>query len=140
MSNTTTTSPPQPITSTTLTNTSTALLPTPNSNLSHYNNELIKILEDLRERREELNRSLLADEEEKASIAKEISRLTNRLTNINEQIIKKEQAKKQYDETIKQSEEAYIHIRDSSEKLLNVLKKERDTLGKKRITGGGYAT
>ena len=39
-------------------------------NLTTYNSELVKCIEDLREQREELNRGILKDEEEKAKIQK----------------------------------------------------------------------
>ena len=38
--------------------------------LQNYNNELVRCIDDLREKREELNRSILRDEEEKAKIQK----------------------------------------------------------------------
>lgn len=38
--------------------------------LQNYNNELVKCIEDLREKREEVNRQILAEEEEKAKIQK----------------------------------------------------------------------
>jgi Sjoegren syndrome nuclear autoantigen 1 len=38
--------------------------------LQNYNNELVKCIEDLREKREEVNRAMLKDEEEKAKIQK----------------------------------------------------------------------
>ncbi len=40
------------------------------TSLQSYNNELVKCIEDLREKREELNRAILRDEEEKAKIQK----------------------------------------------------------------------
>lgn len=40
------------------------------SSLTTYNSELVKCIEDLREQREELNRSILKDEEEKGRIQK----------------------------------------------------------------------
>jgi hypothetical protein len=40
------------------------------ASLTTYNNELVACIEDLREKREELNRSILRDEEEKAKIQK----------------------------------------------------------------------
>jgi len=40
------------------------------ASLTTYNSELVKALEDLREQREEMNRSILRDEEEKARIQK----------------------------------------------------------------------
>lgn len=38
--------------------------------LQNYNNELVKCIEDLREKREEVNRAILKEEEEKAKIQK----------------------------------------------------------------------
>lgn len=40
--------------------------------LQNYNNELVKCIEDLREKREEVNRTILKEEEEKAKIQKVI--------------------------------------------------------------------
>ena len=37
--------------------------------LQNYNNELVKCIEDLREKREEVNRSIAKDEEEKGTPA-----------------------------------------------------------------------
>ena len=54
--------------------------------LSNYNQELVACIEDLREKREELNRSLLRDEEEKSKIQKELSTLTERLSRLNEDL------------------------------------------------------
>ena len=41
--------------------------------LQNYNNELVKSIEDLREKREEVNRQILKEEEEKAKIQKDVS-------------------------------------------------------------------
>ena len=38
--------------------------------LQNYNNELVKCIEDLREKREEVNRSIAKDEEEKGAPAR----------------------------------------------------------------------
>lgn len=50
-------------------------------------------IEDLREKREELNRSLLRDEEEKSKIQKELSTLTERLSRLNEDLARKMQVR-----------------------------------------------
>ena len=47
--------------------------------LQNYNNELVKCIEDLREKREEVNRAMLKDEEEKAKIQKVTSLFVDRL-------------------------------------------------------------
>ena len=51
--------------------------------LQGYNNELVKCIEDLREKREELNKLILKDEEDKAKVQKEIAVLTDRLKKVN---------------------------------------------------------
>ena len=51
--------------------------------LQNYNNQLVKCIEDLREKREEVNRQILTEEEEKAKIQKDLSILTDRLSKIN---------------------------------------------------------
>ena len=48
--------------------------------LQNYNSELVRSIEDLREKREELNRQIDSDEHEKAGIVKEVTTLTNRLS------------------------------------------------------------
>lgn len=53
------------------------------STLQGYNNELVKCIEDLREKREELNKLILKDEEDKAKVQKEIALLTDRLKKVN---------------------------------------------------------
>ena len=47
--------------------------------LQNYNNELVKCIEDLREKREELNKQIMKEEEDKGKIQKELSLLTDRL-------------------------------------------------------------
>lgn len=38
------------------------------ASLQNYNNELVKCIEDLREKREEINRQILKEEEEKVRV------------------------------------------------------------------------
>uniref|UniRef100_A0A7S1AQI8 13 kDa deflagellation-inducible protein n=1 Tax=Noctiluca scintillans TaxID=2966 RepID=A0A7S1AQI8_NOCSC len=100
--------------------------------LQNYNNELVKSIEDLREKREELNRQILKEEEDKAKIQKELSALTDKLGKINQSLCTKGQARNEYDKTIQDTEAAYMKILESSQTLLHVLKKESVNLTKKR--------
>ncbi|CAK9033973.1 13 kDa deflagellation-inducible protein [Durusdinium trenchii] len=102
------------------------------ASLQNYNNELVKCIEDLREKREEVNRQILKDEEEKAKIQKDLSLLTDRLSKVNEGLAKRVQARSDYDRTIKETEAAYMKILESSQTLLHVLKRESVNLGKKK--------
>eukprot|EP00466_Bigelowiella_natans_P003094 jgi/Bigna1/36200/e_gw1.13.191.1 len=81
--------------------------------LQNYNNELVKCLEDLREKRETLN--------------KELQR-------INERLAKKTSARNDFDMTIQETEGAYMKILESSQTLLHVLKRESVNLSKKKQT------
>ena len=141
-------------------------------------------IEDLREKREELNRSLLRDEEEKSKIQKELSTLTERLSRLNEDLARKmqvrgrgagragsgragsaqgqqaaadkrgsllcfthtahtppttpftplpfPQARVEFDQTIQETEAAYMKILESSQTLLSVLKRESVNLTKRK--------
>ena len=79
--------------------------------LQNYNNQLVKCIEDLREKREEVNRQILTEEEEKAKIQKDLSILTDRLSKINESLSRKNQARNEYDKTIQETEAAYAKVR-----------------------------
>ncbi len=81
------------------------------ASLQNYNNELVKCIDDLREKREEVNRQILASEEEKAKIQKDLSILTERLQKINENLVRKTQARNEYDKTIQETEAAYMKVR-----------------------------
>eukprot|EP00938_MAST-03A_sp_MAST-3A-sp1_P002615 g2615.t1 len=100
--------------------------------LQNYNNELVKCIEDLREKREEVNRQILKEEEEKAKIQKDLSILTDRLQKLNESLTRKQQARNEYDKTIQETEAAYMKILESSQTLLHVLKRESVNLTKRR--------
>ena len=102
------------------------------SSLQNYNNELVACIDDLRSKREEVNRSILRDEEEKAKIQKELTTMTERLSRINEDLARKMQARNEFDQTIQETEAAYMKILESSQTLLNVLKREAINLQKKR--------
>lgn len=102
------------------------------ASLQNYNNELVKCIEDLREKREEINRQILKEEEEKAKIQRDLSILTDRLSSINENLAKKIQARNEYDRTIQETEAAYMKILESSQTLLQVLKRETVSLTKKK--------
>ena len=102
------------------------------ASLQNYNNELVKCIEDLRKKREEINMVILKEEEEKAKIQRDLSILTDRLAKINEGLARKIQARNEYDRTIQETEAAYMKILESSQTLLHVLKRESVSLTKKK--------
>jgi Sjoegren syndrome nuclear autoantigen 1 len=104
------------------------------ASLQNYNNELVKCIEDLREKREEINRQILRDEEAKAKIQQDLAIFTKRLSEVNEELAKKIQTRNEYDRTIQETEAAYMKILESSQTLLQVLKRETQNLHKKKPT------
>lgn len=102
-----------------------------NVDLQNYNSELVTCIEDLREKREALNRTILQEEEEKAKIQKNISLMTDRLAKLNDNLSKRVQARQEYDKTIEETEQAYMKILESSQTLLHVLKRESASLSNK---------
>jgi len=89
-------------------------------------------IEDLREKREEINRTLASDEQEKAKIQNDLAILTRRLAHLNEKLSRQIASRNEYDRTIQETEAAYTKILESSQTLLTVLKRETVNIAKKR--------
>lgn len=53
----------------------------------------MRCIEDLREKREEVNRSILRDEEEKAKLQRDLTKMTERLSRLNEDLARKMQVR-----------------------------------------------
>ena len=60
---------------------------------------------------------VLFNAEEKAKIQKDLAILTERLSKINESLQRKQQARSEYDQTIQETEAAYMKILESSQNL-----------------------
>eukprot|EP00992_Anisonema_acinus_P012339 TRINITY_DN8056_c0_g1_i1.p1 TRINITY_DN8056_c0_g1~~TRINITY_DN8056_c0_g1_i1.p1 ORF type:complete len:110 (+),score=15.31 TRINITY_DN8056_c0_g1_i1:56-385(+) len=99
--------------------------------LQTTNNELVKCIEELREKREESNRLILKEEEEKARIVNEVQILTERLSKLDESLNRKYSARAEYDKAISETENAFSKILESSKTLLHVLNRESQSLKKK---------
>ncbi|KAM4664399.1 microtubule nucleation factor SSNA1 [Discoglossus pictus] len=98
--------------------------------LQGYNNELVKCIEDLCGKRDELNRQIQQEEDEKNKLQNDIRILTEKLSRVNENLARKMASRNEFDKTIAETEAAYMKILESSQTLLTVLKKEAGTLGK----------
>jgi len=79
------------------------------ASLQNYNNELVRCIEDLREKREQVNKHILKEEREKQAVQKDLSILTEKLHRLNETIAQKTAARNDYDKTIQETEAAYRH-------------------------------
>ncbi|XP_002165861.1 microtubule nucleation factor SSNA1 isoform X1 [Hydra vulgaris] len=99
--------------------------------LQSYNNELVKCIEDLCTKRDELHHQITIEEEEKSKIEIDICILTDRLAKVTESLSKKYAAQSEYDKTISETEAAYMKILESSQTLLQVLKHE---IGKEGVS------
>ncbi|KAJ1635045.1 sporangia induced deflagellation-inducible protein [Pavlovales sp. CCMP2436] len=100
--------------------------------LQNYNNDLVRCIEELREKREEVNRAIASEEEEKAKIQNDLRILTERLSRLNDGLARKISSRNEYDRTIQETEAAYQKILESSQTLLHVLKRESVNLSKKK--------
>ena len=100
--------------------------------LQTYNNELVRCLEELCERRSALQREIDVEEAEKSEIEEEMVKLNARLDRAERSLAEKREAKARYDRTIGESEQAYFKIVESSQVLLNVVKKDAKALGGNR--------
>ncbi|XP_032904928.1 Sjoegren syndrome nuclear autoantigen 1 homolog [Amblyraja radiata] len=96
--------------------------------LQSYNNELVKCIEELCTKREELNQQILQEEEEKNRLQNDIRLLTEKLAKVNESLARKMATRNEFDRTIAETEAAYMKILESSQTLLTVLKREAGTL------------
>eukprot|EP00959_Pyramimonas_sp_CCMP1952_P205826 4304268-Pyramimonas_sp.AAC.2 len=82
--------------------------------LQNHNNELVKCLEDLRDKREEISKQITREEEEKSKIQNDLTVLTKRLAQINDSIARKVASRNDYDKTIQETEAAYLKVRCSA--------------------------
>ncbi|XP_045191146.1 microtubule nucleation factor SSNA1-like [Mercenaria mercenaria] len=99
--------------------------------LQSYNNELVKCINDLCGKRDELHKQIMQEEEEKQKLQNDIRILTERLAKVNESLSKKMASRNEFDKTIAETEGAYMKILESSQTLLNVLKRESQSLREK---------
>uniref|UniRef100_A0A8C8Z2N9 SS nuclear autoantigen 1 n=1 Tax=Prolemur simus TaxID=1328070 RepID=A0A8C8Z2N9_PROSS len=109
--------------------------------LQNYNNELVKCIEELCQKREELCRQIQQEEDEKQRLQNEVRQLTEKLARVNENLARKIASRNEFDRTIAETEAAYLKILESSQTLLSVLKREAGNLTKatasdQRSSGG----
>lgn len=67
-------------------------------------------MEDLCTKRDELQRQILGEEDEKAKLQNDIRILTERLAKLNESLAKKISSRNDYDKTIAETESAYMKV------------------------------
>lgn len=89
-------------------------------------------IEELRAKREELNETIVQEEDEVNKIKNEIRLAQERLSRLTESLNKKLAARNEYDSAIAYTEQAYMKILESSQTLLHVLRRQSVSLQKKQ--------
>ncbi len=92
--------------------------------LQTYNNELVKCLEELCTRRNSLQREINEEEQQKQSLVAKLNEIQAKLLKVDASLKSKLEQRDRFDRTITESEQAYVKILESSQVLLNVVKKE----------------
>ena len=101
------------------------------ASLQNYNSELVKSLEGIRERRENLLIDMKKDNDEKAEINQNMDKLSQELEELNMSLQYKENLKKEFDKVISNTELAYYKLLEGSQTLLAILQRDEDSLQKK---------
>ncbi len=101
------------------------------ASLQNYNSELVKSLEGIRERRENLLIDMKKDTENKNEIEQTLEKLSQDLEELNANLIQKEEIKNEYDKVISNTELAYYKLLEGSQTLLAILQRDEDSLQKK---------
>uniref|UniRef100_A0ABI8AL00 SS nuclear autoantigen 1 n=1 Tax=Felis catus TaxID=9685 RepID=A0ABI8AL00_FELCA len=82
--------------------------------LQNYNNELVKCIEELCQKREELCRQIQQEEDEKQRLQSEVRQLTEKLARVNENLARKIASRNEFDRTIAETEAAYLKSADEA--------------------------
>ncbi|XP_018567209.1 13 kDa deflagellation-inducible protein-like [Anoplophora glabripennis] len=96
--------------------------------LQTYNQELVKCLEDLKFKRNEIVDVIYKEEAEKVILEKKIEALQNRLTLLNKSLEHHKYMYESYDKTIKETEDGFKKILESSQALLHLAQHEANKL------------
>eukprot|EP00123_Amoebidium_parasiticum_P001021 comp11992_c0_seq1/m.6685 comp11992_c0_seq1/g.6685 ORF comp11992_c0_seq1/g.6685 comp11992_c0_seq1/m.6685 type:complete len:112 (-) comp11992_c0_seq1:221-556(-) len=103
--------------------------------LQGYNNDLVRGIEQLRAKRHKVQEEIDRHEQEKNVLEKELASLTARLAEVDGKLAEKRARLQQYDGTIAEAEHAYIKILESSQALLELLKRSSARLQDPRPDG-----
>ena len=96
--------------------------------LQTYNNELDQCLDELCEKRSILQKDIDKEEQEKIALETKLKNIQDKLARTNKNLNDKHATKKEYDKLISESEQAYVKILESSQVLLNVVKRDAASL------------
>ena len=92
--------------------------------IQSYNNEVVRCLQQLELQRRELQSQIDADEREKAELEAKRQAVEAKLCSVNAALEDKLEKREKYDKAIQESRKAHQSIMESSQVLLNVVKKD----------------
>ncbi len=92
--------------------------------LQSFNHELVKLLEELSERRAKLQKDIEKEEREKQILDSQLAQLQTKMRDVEAGLARKYETRAEYDKAIKESEDAYTKIIESSQALLSVVKRD----------------
>ncbi|CAM2103743.1 microtubule nucleation factor SSNA1 isoform X1 [Lepidochelys kempii] len=78
--------------------------------LQSYNNELVKCIEELCTKRDELSHQIQQEEGEKNKLQNDIRLLTEKLARVNESLARKMATRNEFEKTIAETEAAYTKV------------------------------
>ncbi|XP_063215514.1 microtubule nucleation factor SSNA1-like [Bacillus rossius redtenbacheri] len=104
---------------------------TENTQFINCYTELKKGLEDLQRQRDKLQCQIEKQHEEKALLQNQIEMLHAKLSLVNDSLVKNMATRNAYDKSIADAEAAYLKIVESSQVLLNMVRRESASLHQK---------
>lgn len=95
-------------------------------NLLTYSNEMIKCIDEMMMKRDEVNKEIIAEQTEQKALQKDIMTLTTKLSELSVSICKKISVRKEFDKTIAKTEAQYRQLREALFNPLAARDKERE--------------
>jgi len=94
------------------------------STMQDYNTQLVHCLDEIREKRDAITQQKSKREAEKVVLLTTMKKLQTELSQIEEDLVKYSTDSVKYNQTIQETETAYMKIVESSKTLLHVLREE----------------
>lgn len=94
--------------------------------MENYNTQLFECIDNMREKRDIVIKKITTNNKERATLLENIAELQKRLTQVEDELVKYNTSRETYDQTIQETDTAYMRILESSQTLLHVLKTESE--------------
>nr|CAH8823104.1 unnamed protein product [Trichobilharzia regenti]CAH8823114.1 unnamed protein product [Trichobilharzia regenti] len=96
--------------------------------LQQHNTELIKLIEDLCQKRDQLQKAIIEEDDEKNRLQHDMRIISEKLAKVNDSLSKKLVIRNSYDKAIAESQQAYSKLLENSHVLLNVLQSNQEKM------------